>query len=713
MNSSTPLALRLEPRSLNALRALGMELERRGKYRGTSPDRPPRINPTQSIGNRVLYGVPGSEIYGVVADAVDRIGLARVTGRDDQSIAAEIVMSVDGAWAAAREAAEPGWREAFVQRCARFLLDKYGADRVVSITDHRDERAPHIHAVILPIAEIRRGNRYGNSDPVQKISYTKVFCPGGRAEYAARWEKAESTADSTYTGRLQTDAAAALADLGIVRGARGSAAHRKHMTRDDFYGVIAAAQNALAEDLPPAPPAPEALLEKVDEQATKSFNRVLDSPAEIAKAGFRGGWAQGYAAAMAAARRSPAISRAAERDVERERRREADAAAERAREREREERRKRSMAEDELKILRDRLRTIPAAALNEWLGDAYPLEIESGGRRRRVQNAYDRLVYHGIPEDGRCRRLSFAEATEWLAERFPADVDGIAQSAAENAATEARTSAAETATAWLRKRILRDVRLVYDALGVSELRILAIKPKEKGEGGKKKSAGIRLTPEGASEGTPMTVADFERNLPLLMAKNAEGFGIYAQARMRGEVDGVRDVLLIDDIERPASDSLEARGPEDVRNFIEASDPNLYLRTSQFKTQALYSLPLEPGDRDHDLRNAVLRRLNAAYGDPAIAKSGSIIHTFRLPGFLNHKRSADAFPVQIIRKPHAGASTWAQEQIREEAKRRLATTKKPASPDAPSGEAWWTKERKKKAAATTRMLEEIAAGPGPR
>ena len=35
----------------------------------------------------------------------------------------------------------------------QFLIDTFGIDNVVSVTLHRDERNPHIHAVVIPMAD--------------------------------------------------------------------------------------------------------------------------------------------------------------------------------------------------------------------------------------------------------------------------------------------------------------------------------------------------------------------------------------------------------------------------------------------------------------------------------------------------------------------------------------------------------------------------------
>ena len=359
------------------------------------------------------------------------------------------------------------------------------------------------------------------------------------------------------------------------------------------------------------------------------------------------------------------------------------------------------MTEMELKALRARLRPIPAEALNPWFGADFPLTVTVGGRTRRIVSAFDRLMWlHG---------MNGGVATDWLAQRFPEnEVAGAAAECATRDAAEKAMAEVHATTSALRGRILRQIRDVYRALGVQRLRILAVKPKVKRDDGgraavRKDSLGMVLTPRGKSEKSAWTVEDVERNLDLLMAKNRDGCGIYA---MPEEGNIASDILLIDDIERPANakKGWTARTSSDVATFVETSNPNVYMRTSREKTQALYVLPRTVDLADHGLRNRLFRELNARFGDPEVQRSGTIVHTFRLPGFLNHKYLGDD-PVTFLRPPHTGASAWARTELATLARRELA---KRTLPHEDESVAWWTKEKRKKERTEILMLQRVAA-----
>jgi hypothetical protein len=97
----------------------------------------------------------------------------------------------------------------------RFLAAEWGGSRrIVSVTLHLDEATPHCHVVWLPIDDTPR----------------KRGPPGSRLN-AARWLDGRSKLSA-----LQDRYAAAMAELGIERGARGSRAH--HHSVRQMYGSM-------------------------------------------------------------------------------------------------------------------------------------------------------------------------------------------------------------------------------------------------------------------------------------------------------------------------------------------------------------------------------------------------------------------------------------------------------------------------------------------
>jgi hypothetical protein len=123
--------------------------------------------------------------------------------RRDAVLAVEYLMTASPEW----------WQEAsrkqqdeFFRRSRQWLADKYGADRVVTSTIHRDETSPHLSAFVVPLT---RDGRLSAREFV-----------GGR----------QKMRDD------QTSYAAAVADLGLSRGIEGSRA--RHQSIRDYYAAL-------------------------------------------------------------------------------------------------------------------------------------------------------------------------------------------------------------------------------------------------------------------------------------------------------------------------------------------------------------------------------------------------------------------------------------------------------------------------------------------
>lgn len=123
--------------------------------------------------------------------------------RRDAVLAVEYLMTASPEW----------WHEAsrkqqdeFFRRSRQWLADKYGADRIVTATIHRDETTPHLSAFVVPLT---RDGRLSAREFV-----------GGR----------QKMRDD------QTSYAAAVADLGLSRGIEGSRA--RHQSIRDYYAAL-------------------------------------------------------------------------------------------------------------------------------------------------------------------------------------------------------------------------------------------------------------------------------------------------------------------------------------------------------------------------------------------------------------------------------------------------------------------------------------------
>jgi hypothetical protein len=110
----------------------------------------------------------------------------------------------------------------------KFLKDKHG-DGFISATVHLDEKTPHIHAVVCPIYENKKGQT--------RLSAKHYF-------------------DKPKLRKLQTDYAKAMEQFGLERGVKNS--KRKHTEIKKYYGELGQEISAARADIKP-------LLKKAEE----------------------------------------------------------------------------------------------------------------------------------------------------------------------------------------------------------------------------------------------------------------------------------------------------------------------------------------------------------------------------------------------------------------------------------------------------------------
>ena len=123
--------------------------------------------------------------------------------RKDAVLAVEYVMTASPEW---WKQASQEQQAAFFDQAHKWLADKYGADRIVTASIHRDETSPHMTAFVVPLTQDGRLS-------------AKEFIGN----------KAQMQAD-------QTTFAAAVRDLGLQRGIEGSKA--RHQTIRAFYEAL-------------------------------------------------------------------------------------------------------------------------------------------------------------------------------------------------------------------------------------------------------------------------------------------------------------------------------------------------------------------------------------------------------------------------------------------------------------------------------------------
>ena len=123
--------------------------------------------------------------------------------RKDAVLAVEYVMSASPEWFAT---ATPEQEKALFQQSLQWLADKYGADRIITASIHRDETTPHLSAFVVPLTQDKRLS-------------AKEFI-GSRDKMRAD----------------QTSYASCVANLGLERGIEGSMAN--HQRIQQYYAAI-------------------------------------------------------------------------------------------------------------------------------------------------------------------------------------------------------------------------------------------------------------------------------------------------------------------------------------------------------------------------------------------------------------------------------------------------------------------------------------------
>lgn len=139
-----------------------------------------------------------------VDEAMGRLrDLLPVKHRKDAVLAVEYVMTASPQW---WKSASQEDQTSFFTQAHKWLADKYGTDRIVTATIHRDETSPHMTAFVVPLT------------------------PDGRLSAK------EFIGNKTMMNRDQSTFAAAVAHLGLQRGIEGSKA--RHTRIQAFYEAL-------------------------------------------------------------------------------------------------------------------------------------------------------------------------------------------------------------------------------------------------------------------------------------------------------------------------------------------------------------------------------------------------------------------------------------------------------------------------------------------
>lgn len=307
--------------------------------------------------------------------------------------------------------ASPGWwrtasaeqQREWADRSRRFLEAEFGKENVAHLRWHRDETSPHLTGYVVP-TKPRALKAGGNGGPSQ--SYSAEHLLGGRAKLSA----------------MQDRYAAAVADLGLARGVRGSEA--EHTTIREYYQALRSAETVE----PPAVPTPPMTLTN----------------------GARERWAAEQNERVASATRDLAVRAAAAADA-RKRAGELTATATRI-----------AGERDAARRVSDQVRDVPL----DWVLDRWGLERDPADRKqwrakpddggaaaRRVtvqgRKWFDHATQHGgggaIDLVAHLGRMRAGDAIGWLAREH--GVGGTARAIAAKAMQDAPKVAADAAAA--------------------------------------------------------------------------------------------------------------------------------------------------------------------------------------------------------------------------------------------------------------------------
>lgn len=325
----------------------------------------PNADPARAHLNRVLIGSgdPAADVAALVPalDAVDEGGKKR--RRSNSVIALEVLLTASPEWWAE---ATPEQQQDWLDRSVGWLVDEYGQEAIAHLRLHADERTPHLTGFIVPL------------DPETGHLNARRWVGGARR-----------------CAQQQTDYAAAVEPLGLVRGVEGSTAEHERVQR--HYAQIAQPIAQLSIARPP---------------------RILMDP---------DGWAAEQAQGIAR-QAAPALARARTAESDRTAKKAAEARADK-------ERRKRERAEaalEDQKALSGRLRALPlpdvldalgfredAREKGRWRAEGFNITIGEGAKAAKwFDHAADTGRGGAIDLTAHALGTDFKGALAWLADRF-------------------------------------------------------------------------------------------------------------------------------------------------------------------------------------------------------------------------------------------------------------------------------------------------------
>lgn len=206
----------------------------------------PNADPTRTHTNETEGAQSSAELIAAVQARVD-LATVKATGTDKPVIAVEYMITASPEFF---KDARKDTVDAYFNRAKEWLKEKHGADNVISITRHNDEKTPHLSAFVVPLVEHKESTRkrsviVGKTAEGKPIRETKTYSTPASINLSAK----HFFGDAKALSEMQTDFHSRVAvQFGLERGIKGSRA--THQTVQRFYAGIEQAGIGVIPEVP-------------------------------------------------------------------------------------------------------------------------------------------------------------------------------------------------------------------------------------------------------------------------------------------------------------------------------------------------------------------------------------------------------------------------------------------------------------------------------
>jgi hypothetical protein len=209
-------------------------VRRSGRHKDREQDTP-NADPALTPMNETEGAKTSAEL---VAAVQNRVALATVkaTGTDKPVLAVEYLITASPEFF---RNSDKGTVDAYFDNAKAWLREKHGADNVVSITRHNDEKTPHLSAFVVPLVEHQASTRkrsviVGRDADGNPVRETREYPTAPSINLSAR----HFFGGAKALAELQTEFHRKVGiPAGLDRGMEGSKA--THQRVSQFYGNIA------------------------------------------------------------------------------------------------------------------------------------------------------------------------------------------------------------------------------------------------------------------------------------------------------------------------------------------------------------------------------------------------------------------------------------------------------------------------------------------